>query len=66
MLKYTIRKYNGDDAYSWAVFLARDLPKGHRGPVFYGEARPLVCGLSRDQANYHKRLAERGSNGGKA
>ena len=51
---YTIRKYDGDDRYSYAVFLKSDLPKGRRGVIFYGEAKPRYCGLSRDQANYYK------------
>ena len=56
--KYTIRKYDGDDSYSWAVFRKSDIPKGRRGVVFYGEATPRYCGLSRDQANHYKRTLE--------
>ena len=55
--KYTIKKFNGDDAYSWAVFRAEDV-KGMRSPIFYGDARPIVCGLSRSEAQYHKRAQE--------
>ena len=51
---YTIKKFNGDDAYSWAVFRKMDLPKGHRGPVFLGEARPLISGLTKVEAQYQK------------
>jgi len=51
--QFTIRKYNGDDVYSWAVFKKTDLPKGQRGIVFYGEATPVVCGCSRSEARYH-------------
>tara|TARA_B100000686_G_scaffold299946_1_gene334128 strand:- start:6792 stop:6974 length:183 start_codon:yes stop_codon:yes gene_type:complete len=58
-MKLTIRKYNGDDRYSWAVFRKEDLPKGHRGVVFYGEAQPLVNGCSRSEANYHKGILEK-------
>ena len=50
----TIRKFDGDDSYSWAVFNKADLPRGHRGIVFYGDARPLVSGCSRSEASYHK------------
>ena len=50
---YTTRKYDGDDSYSWAVFLKSDLPKGHRGIVFYGEAQPVVNGCTRSNAKYH-------------
>ncbi len=55
---YTIRKFNGDDSYSWAVFRKIDLPKGHRGVVFLGEARPLISGMSRTEAQYQKKLME--------
>lgn len=57
-VKFTVRKFNGDDCYSWAVFRKDDLPKGHRGIVFWGEARPAVSGCSRSEANYHKRSLE--------
>ena len=57
-MKYTIRKYDGDDCYSWAVFRKDSLPKGHRGPVFYGDARPVYSGLSREQARYFKDILE--------
>ena len=53
-MTYTIRKFNGDDCYSWAVFRKGDLPKGHRGIVFYGEAQPVVSGCSRDEARYYR------------
>jgi len=53
-MTYTIRKFNGDDCYSWAVFRKGDLPKGHRGIVFYGEAQPVVSGCSRDEARHYR------------
>ena len=55
--KYTIKKFNGDDQYSWAVFRAQDV-KGMRSPIFLGDARPVVSGLGRSEAQYHKRLLE--------
>ena len=55
--KYTIKKFNGDDAYSWAVFLAQDV-KGMRSPIFFGDARPVVSGLTRSDAQYHKKCLE--------
>ncbi len=58
-MKYTLRKFNGDDRYSWAVFRKDDLPKGHRGIVFYGEANPVVNGCSRSQARGYKESLER-------
>ena len=55
--KYTIKKFNGDDQYSWAVFRAQDV-RGMRSPIFYGQARPVVSGLSRSEAKYHKSQLE--------
>ena len=51
--KYTIKKYNGDDQYSWAVFRAADV-KGMRSPIFYGDAEPIINGLDRHMAQYHR------------
>lgn len=60
--KYTIRKYNGDDLYSWAVFRKDSIPKGHRGVVFYGQAEPILCGLGKREAeNYRDQYARRDS-----
>ena len=59
MKHYTIRKFDGDDSYSWAVFRKTDLPKGHRGIVFYGDARPVVNGCSRNSARYHAQQMEK-------
>ena len=52
--KYTIKKFNGDDSYSWAVFRAQDV-RGMRSPIFYGDARPVMSGLTRSDAQYHKK-----------
>lgn len=54
---FTVRKFDGDDAHSWAVFRKADLPK-RRGIIFYGEARPIVTGLSRREADDYKRRLE--------
>lgn len=51
---YVVRKFDGDDMYSWAVFRKDSLPKGHSGVVSYGEAKPLVCGCSKMEANHYK------------
>ena len=56
--QYTIRKFNGDDSYSWAVFRKSDIPKGHRGTIFFGEARPIYSGLTRSSAKYYKNILE--------
>ena len=55
--KYTIKKFNGDDQYSWAVFRAVDV-RGMRSPIFLGDARPVVSGLTRSDAKYHKQQLE--------
>ena len=44
-VKVTTRKYMGDDLYSWAVFRS-------------DQAVPVVSGLSRSEASYHKRVVQ--------
>lgn len=44
--KLTVRKHNGDDAYSYAVFEK-------------GNPTPIVTGCSRADAKYHKSDIER-------
>ena len=41
----TARKWNGDDAYSWAIFVK-------------GQKEPVVSGLSRAELPYHRKLIE--------
>ena len=53
-MKYTARKYMGDDRYSWAVFRSEDIPKGHRGVVCNPNIRPVVSGLCSREARYQK------------
>ena len=55
--KCTIKKFEGDDSYSWAVFRAADV-KGMTGVIFSGDASPLVTGCSRDEANHYKKQFE--------
>lgn len=40
MYRITARKYEGDDIYSWAVFL---------------EGRPFMTGLGRGEVDYYKK-----------
>jgi hypothetical protein len=40
--RITARKYEGDDAYSWAVFI---------------DGKPMVTGLSRREVPYYKKEA---------
>jgi hypothetical protein len=58
MKKFSLRKYNGDDAYSWAVFRSEDLRGLGRGPIFYGQATPIVAGCSKREALSYKRQFE--------
>jgi len=44
--KYAIKKFDGDDSCSWAIFNSNDV-KGKGSIIFYGEAQPIMCGLSR-------------------
>jgi hypothetical protein len=55
--KYSIKKYNGDDIYSWAVFRAQDV-KGLRSPIFCGDAHPVMSGMNRSEAKYQKTRLE--------
>ena len=41
--RIAVKKYMGDDAYSWAVFV---------------DGRPVVSGLSRSEARYHRGQVE--------
>ncbi len=56
-IKYTIKKFNGDSSYDWAVFRAQDV-RGMRSPIFYGQARPVVSGLTRSDAQWRKKELE--------
>ena len=55
--KYSIKKYMGNDSYSWAVFRAGDV-KGMRSPICDPSVRPVISGLDRSEAGYHKRQLE--------
>jgi hypothetical protein len=44
-VKVSIRKYEGDDEYSWAVFKS-------------DQSRPVVAGLGKREAQYHKQKIE--------
>ena len=50
---FTIKKFNGDDQYSWAVFRTKDV-RGMRSPIFFGQARPVMSGMDRNEARYQK------------
>jgi|APSaa5957512622_1039677.scaffolds.fasta_scaffold160277_2 hypothetical protein len=58
MPKFAIRKYDGDDTYSYAVFLSNEVKKlGNQ--IFYGEASPFISGLSRYEAIMHCKSMEK-------
>jgi hypothetical protein len=56
-MKYSVKKFNGDDSYSYAVFRAADV-RGIRSPVMWGQATPVVSGCSRMEANSYKKRFE--------
>ena len=55
--KYTIKKFMGDDQYSWAVFRAQDV-RGMRSPICDPFIQPAMSGLSRSEAQYQKKRLE--------
>ena len=55
--KLTLKKFDGDDMYSWAVFYADEV-RGKRSPIMYGEARPLIAGLGKMEAASRKTRLE--------
>jgi hypothetical protein len=57
--QYTIKKFDGDSAYSYAVFRKADV-KGKGSIIFYGEAQPIVCGCSKREAEYYRRNCDAG------
>ena len=57
-MEYSIKKFNGDDIYSWAVFRAQDV-KGMRSPIFFGQAQPVMSGMDRNEARYQKTRLEK-------
>jgi hypothetical protein len=58
-MKCSVKKFNGDDDYSWAVFRYKDV-KGKKGVVMFGEATPIVSGCSKREAQSHKKRIEKG------
>ena len=57
---FTIRKYDGDDEYSYAVFMKQDV-KGMGNQIFYGQADPIESGLSKFEAQLAKKRLDRGA-----
>ena len=47
--KYCIKKYDGDDSYSYAIFLKAHV-KMYGSVVFFGEASPVASGMSYQEA----------------
>ena len=56
--RFTCKKYDGDDLYSWAVFRCEDV-KGLLSPIVYGQANPVVSGCSKSEAIGHKKFLEK-------
>ncbi len=57
--RYTVKKFNGDDQYSYAVFNMADV-KGMRSPICDPYIRPVINGLTRADAQYRDRLLRHG------
>ena len=57
-MKYSIKKFMGDDRYSWAVFRAADV-KGMRSPICDPYIRPVMSGMDRNEARYQKTRLEK-------
>ena len=57
--KYRAVKYMGDDEFSWAIFLAKDI-KGYRSPICeWISPKPLYSGLCMSEKKYYiKQLEE--------
>ena len=51
--KFVVRKFDGDSSSSYAVFRRSEV-KGKGNIIFWGDARPIVCGLSRREASYYR------------
>ena len=55
--QFTIKKFDGDSDGSYAVFRKADV-KGKGSIIFWGEARPIACGLTRREAEYYRNRFE--------
>lgn len=63
-LRLVCKKFEGDDIYSWAVFNREDIRKeSKKFPILtcsdlLPDRSPIVDGLSKQDALYHKRQLE--------
>jgi len=60
--KFTIKKFDGDTSECYAVFRKADV-KGLGSIVFWGQAKPIVCGLNRRMAEYYRSKCDAGAYG---
>lgn len=58
MKKLVIRKYNGDDSYSWAIFKSEDVGN-NKGIITCSHIKPIMSGLQRSEASYYKSKLEK-------
>jgi len=56
--KFVIKRFDGDDECSWAVFYRKDVKK-KGSQIFYGQAKPVVSGCSKNEAQFYKKKFER-------
>jgi len=59
-IKCSIKKFDGDSSGSYAVFY-KDAVKGKGSVICWGEAKPIVCGLTKREADYYKARIEAGN-----
>jgi len=57
--KVVVKKYNGDDDHSWAVFRA-DRVKDLGKIVFCEDAPPIFAGCTKKEALYYKKCIDAG------
>jgi hypothetical protein len=56
---FTIKKFDGDSAGSYAVF-RKEAVKGKGNIICWGEAQPIVCGLTKREADYYRSRCDAG------
>ncbi len=54
--KFRVMKFNGDDAYSYAIFHA-DSVRGMCSPICYNPS-PIICGMDFREAHIRKKEME--------
>lgn len=58
-VKLAVRRFEGDDTFSWAVFYANDVNNLRGQIVQYGDAEPILCGVGKQEADRYKTEMEK-------